>query len=77
MPHIIDGLLKLDFTTNNHSIIYVPNSTGKTRLTKKLLKKYENESSMFFTSNEIINMLSFSGRKLFVGSDSLKRLDID
>lgn len=75
MAKDVDELQKLDFETNNHSIIYAPNSTGKTRLTKKLQKKYENESAMFLTSSEITNMLSFSGRKIFVGSDSAKKLD--
>lgn len=64
------GLQNLDFVNNNHSIVYAPNSTGKTRLTKKLAKKYEKEQAMFFTSTEINSMLSFSGRKIYVGTDS-------
>lgn len=66
---------KIDFDNNNHSIIYAPNSTGKTRLTNKLAKKYVEEQAMFFTSAQIDDMLSFSGRKIYVGSDSSFKLE--
>ena len=72
---MIDELQNLDFSSYKHSIVYAPNSTGKTRLTRKLLKKYENEPAMFFTSSKIADMLSFTGRKIFVGSDSSKKTE--
>lgn len=68
---------KLDFTKNNHSVIYAPNATGKTRLTIRLAKKYADEQAMFFTSATINDMLSFSGRKIYVGSDSHFKLEND
>lgn len=68
---------KLDFINNNHCIVYAPNSTGKTRLTTKLSKKYVKEQAVFFTSAAINDMLSFSGRKIYVGSDSSAKLEND
>lgn len=68
-------LQNLNFVKNNHSIIYAPNATGKTRLTKKLAKKYTEEQAIFLTSATINDMLSFSGRKIYVGSDSVLKLE--
>ena len=69
------GLQSLSFEKNNHSIVYAPNSTGKTRLTRKLSKSYADRPAMFFTLSEIDSMLNFSGRNIFVGFDSALRVE--
>ena len=68
---------QFDFKNNNHSIVYAPNSSGKTRLTKKLEKKYADEHAMFLTSTTINDMLSFSGKKIYVGLDSARKREND
>ena len=75
MKQTRNDLQTINFTENNRSIIYAPNSTGKTRLTNKLAARYKNDSAMFFTADEIDKMLTFSGRQIFVGSDSQKKLE--
>ena len=70
-----DELQRIDFINNNHSIIYAPNSTGKTRLTNKLSRQFENEPSMFLTAKRIGDMLSFTGRQMFVGANSHLRVE--
>ena len=50
------------------TIVYAPNSAGKTRLSERLAS--ENKNVLLFTSNSIDNLLAISGRNIVFGKEA-------